>query len=95
MNSPIDECAYQSGYEAAWFDYEHGEPAGDPIGVSDDYQFGWWVGIGEVSAWHEGWEAAEKGVMACPYLTDADDECFREPWLIGYWAYTRMRGETE
>jgi hypothetical protein len=89
MNLPIDECAYQSGYEEAWFEYEPGEPVGDPVGASEDYRFGWWVGICEVLAWNEGWEAADKGVMACPYLADTDDECFREPWHAGYWCCIR------
>lgn len=38
----------------------------------------------EAAAWHEGWAAAEAGVMACPYLVGSDDECFRESWIGGY-----------
>lgn len=80
----IDEEAFDAGHLAAWEAYEPGHPVGEPVGVSDDYQCGWWCGVGNASAWHEGYAAAKRGVLACPYSTDGDDECFREPWLNGY-----------
>lgn len=86
MNPQIDESQYQAGYADAWDEYRPDDPVGDPVGVHEDYQLGWWCAVGEVSAWHEGWEAASQGALACPYLADADDECFREPWYRGYWA---------
>lgn len=82
MTLQIDE----RHYEAGWDEYSPGEPAGDPVDVNDDYRMGWWCGVGNAAAWHAGWEAAEKGVMVCPYRVDADDECFREPWYEGYFA---------
>ena len=82
--APESEAAFDQGYEAAWEAYEPNQPSGDPIGVDEDYQFGWWVGVGEASAWYEGWEAAEKGVLACPYAEGSDEEDFRGMWLEGY-----------
>lgn len=78
-----DEAQFDAGYQDAWVEYEPGEKVGDPVGVDEDYRFGWWNGIGDVSAWHEGWAAYEKGLRCCPYIEGADDECFREPWLKG------------
>lgn len=80
----IDEEAFEAGRLAAWDAYEPGHPAGDPVGVSDDYQFGWWCGVGNASAWHEGYSAGKCGMLFCPYAIGADDDCFREPWLNGY-----------
>lgn len=80
----IDEDSFEAGRLAAWEAYEPRRPVGDPVGVSDDYQFGWWCGVGAASAWHEGYSAARRGLLSCPYSTDGDDECFREPWLNGY-----------
>lgn len=82
----VDETEYQQGLEAAFFNYEPGELVGEPVGVHADFLFGWWVGIGEVTAWHEGLAAAEKGVMTCPYPVGSEQECFREPWISGYMA---------
>lgn len=82
--APVDEDQYSQGWDAAWEAYEPGEPVGDPVGVSEDYDFGWWCGVGEAQAWHEGWGAAECGVLACPYQRGSDDDCFVDPWLKGY-----------
>lgn len=82
--APADEDRFWVGYDAAWCEYEPGHPVGDPVGTDDDYRGGWWSGVGDCSAWHEGWTAAERGLSVCPYIIGADDECFREPWLDGY-----------
>ncbi|MDO9104907.1 MAG: hypothetical protein Q7U57_08085 [Methylovulum sp.] len=75
---------FESGYDDAWGEYEPGEPVGDPV-ASENYCFGWWVGIGDAKAFHAGWKAFEDGVRLCPYVIGNDDDCFREPWLEGYW----------
>lgn len=82
--APVNDDRYDAGYALAWGEYEPGEPVPDPVGVDDDFQFGYWVGIGHAAAWNEGWTAAERGMLVCPYRIGADDECFRESWLSGY-----------
>lgn len=81
----FDEMRVEQGGSDAWDAfYESGEPpAGDPVVADESYVLGWWSGIAECTAWNEGWEAARRGVRACPYTT-ADDEGFREFWLKGY-----------
>lgn len=75
---------FEAGHADAWTEYNPGEPVGDPVS-SEDYRFGWWCGIGEATAWHEGWQSYEDGVKFCPYVIGSDQEGFREPWLDGYW----------
>jgi len=76
---------FEAGRDDAWAEFIPGEPIGGPVS-NDDYRFGWWCGIGEVTAWHEGYLAYENGLLFCPYVLGSDDECFRQPWLDGYWA---------
>lgn len=80
----MDETEFQAGYSLGWVEYRHGQRSADVVGASDDFRCGYWNGIGEASAWHEGWAAAECGLMVCPYLVGSDDECFRESWLNGF-----------
>lgn len=77
----FDEARVLQGENDAWAAYRPGEPFGDPVGADESYMLGWWSGAGECQAWHEGWEAARRGVRTCPY-TAGDD--FREVWLEGY-----------
>lgn len=86
MTPQMDEAEYQAGHIDGLVEYFPGELAGDPVGVSDDYRAGWWCGVGDAMAFHEGWNAAEKGILACPYIVGADDECFRDQWHDGYFA---------
>lgn len=81
----FDEARVLQGGADAWDAfYESCEPpAGDPVDADESYVLGWWSGIAECTAWHAGWEAALRGVRACPY-TAADDESSREFWLKGY-----------
>lgn len=86
MSPDIDERAYALGFEDAQDAYEHDQPTGDPVGVCEDYELGWWCGVGHCMAWHEGYSAAKRGMLFCPYATGADDDCFRDPWMSGYLA---------
>lgn len=83
MTPAINEDLYQAGYEDGWAAYEMAQPAGQPIGVEEDYDLGWWCGVGHADAWHEGFHAAEAGVYVCPYVL-VDDESYRFCWLEGY-----------
>lgn len=80
----IDESEFYAGVELGWAEFRSIGQTPDVVGVSDDFQCGYWNGVGGAAAWHAGWAAAEAGVMACPYLFGSDDECFREIWLNGY-----------
>lgn len=81
----IHSAAFQAGFQDAWEEFTHPDkPVGDPVLSSENYRFGWWCGIGEAKAWHEGFQAYENGLMFCPYLLGNDDDCFRESWLDGY-----------
>lgn len=81
--APASEMEYQAGFDAACETYQDGAPLGDPVGVSEDYQWGWWNGVGFTIAFEEGYRAARRGVLTCPY-TDAAEEFFVESWRLGY-----------
>lgn len=83
MRTTINEALYQAGFEDGWDWYEPGKPVACPIGVEEDYDLGWWIGLGVAEAWHEGWDACAAGVHVCPYV-QVDDEAFRESWMQGY-----------
>lgn len=89
---------FDRGYSDAWEAYEAGRAIADPGPyASEGYDLGWWNGIGAASAWHEGYKAAQRGVLACPYIVGTDDECFAPSWMNGYQAAfasesTVMRG---
>jgi len=37
----------------------------------------------------DSWTAESRdGWRFCPYVMGSDDECFRQPWLDGYWVAT-------
>jgi hypothetical protein len=82
--APVNEAAFYAGRDDGVLAYIPGEPVGEPVGVDDDYLFGWWCGIGDASAWDEGCAAAEHGLLFCPYQIGSEDECFREMWMSGY-----------
>lgn len=84
--APADVCLFNAGYEDAWNAYEPAEPVGAPELADADYRFGWWSGVGDASAWHEGYDAARRGTLVCPYSREGDQECFVDPWLNGYQA---------
>ncbi|WP_374342652.1 hypothetical protein [Azonexus sp.] len=93
----LQDDDFDRGYADAWDAYKPGRPVADPQFVSEDYDLGWWNGIGAASAWHEGYTAARRGVLACPYIDGNDDECFAPSWMNGYKAAfssesTAMRG---
>lgn len=81
--TPINEDLYQAGRADAWRSYEPDEPAGDPVGADEDYDLGWWNGIGQVQAWHAGYAASLAGVHVSPYEAPEDEE-LRAFWLAGY-----------
>lgn len=83
--APASEAEYQAGFDAACDAYVHGQPAGDPDGVSESFRLGWWCGVGWSAAFEEGRLAARAGVLACPYTAD-DQECFIRPWQDGFMA---------
>jgi len=78
---------FAAGYADAWEAFQPGEPVGDPVS-SDNYRFGWYCGIGDAKAWDKGYQAYKNGLWVCPYVMGSDDECFRQPWLDGYWVAT-------
>jgi len=93
--APTDEAQFDAGYQAAWDEYEPSEKAADPVGMDEDYRFGWWCGIGNAGAWFEGLAAYDKGLRCCPYDEGADDECFREPWLNGFFLAMSVGGRND
>jgi hypothetical protein len=78
---------FDIGYEAGWDAVFIDEAVGDLVGANEDYDLGYWNGVGEAEAWRAGWRDAERGAMACPYV--GDGEVFRETWLRGYAAAFR------
>lgn len=78
----INEAQYDAGWADAWLSYDPEAPVGDPVG-DEDYNLGWWVGIGDVQAWNEGYEAGKAGLHACRFVAPEDAE-WRALWLIGY-----------
>jgi len=89
LNEEQQTERFYEGYDAGWLRAveEKSGAVGDPVGVDEYYQLGWWNGVGNCHAWQEGWSAAKRGILFCPYLVGADDECFRENWMHGYKQY--------
>jgi len=90
----IHTLDFEAGYDDAWTGFNPDEPVGDPVS-NEDYRFGWWCGIGEATAWLEGYRARENGLLFCPYVLGSDDECFRPLWIAGYAAAMGMDLEYE
>lgn len=75
---------FERGYEDGWDEYKPLRRVGDPQHVSEDYECGFWNGVGACAAWHEGYKAARRGVLVSPYIDSNDDDCFRQSWVLGY-----------
>ncbi|MFZ5483522.1 MAG: hypothetical protein ACOZB0_04755 [Pseudomonadota bacterium] len=73
---------YAIGFDAGWDAVFFDECVGDLVGASEDYDLGYWNGVGDAEAWKAGWRDAGRGAVACPYTGDAD--VFRDMWRCGY-----------
>ncbi len=97
MTEEQQEQRFWDGYDEGWSRAieARGGQVGDPVGVDEYYDLGWWNGVGNYLAWEEGWRAAERGILFCPYLIGADDECFREHWMNGYQGKMKCMASSE
>lgn len=59
---------YWSGFDAACEAYRDGAPTGDPVGVSEDFDLGWWNGVGWSMAFETGLVAAWRGVLIIDFI---------------------------